>query len=182
MMNEIIKTAIEFLKLAPHYLTTVALISGALLFAPAPWLEHLGTTSLVTENRQWLGLAFITSTVLCLVAWTTSLWRWLRKSAARRSRHKHTLRRLHELTEDEKQILRYFLAKNTRANTLRLDDGVVQGLVRAGIIYRSAAIGNLLEGFAHNISDVAWDYLHEHPELLLGATNTYRNDELAYDW
>jgi hypothetical protein len=73
-----------------------------------------------------------------------------------------------------------YFAKNTRANTLRVDDGVVQGLVADGLIHRSASIGNMLEGFAHNITDLVWDYIHVHPELLEGTTNTYRTDKR--DW
>jgi hypothetical protein len=84
--------------------------------------------------------------------------------------------KLNSLTEDEKQILRYYIAKDTRTNVLRVDDGVVQGLVAAGIIYRSANVGNILEGFAHNITDLAWDYLYVHRDVLQGTTDLYRTD------
>ena len=90
--------------------------------------------------------------------------------------------RLNRLTEDEKQILRFYLAENTRANMLRIEDGVVQGLKADGIIFQSASLGNVLEGFAHNISDFAWDYLHINPHLLDGTTNTYRTDKRRRLW
>ena len=85
--------------------------------------------------------------------------------------------KLENLTEEEKQIMRYYLATKSRSNTLRIDDGVVNSLVANRIIYRGASVGNMLEGFAHNISDIAWEYLHSHPELLVGSTNTYRTDK-----
>jgi hypothetical protein len=89
----------------------------------------------------------------------------------------HITARLNRLTEDEKQILRYYFAKQTRANNLRVDDGTVQGLVADGIIYRSASLGTMYGGFAHNISDIAWDYLIMNPNLLEGETNFYRTDK-----
>jgi len=90
--------------------------------------------------------------------------------------------RLNTLTEDEKQILRFYIANNTRANSLKIDDGVVQGLANAQIIYRSASMGDLLRGWAFNISDFAWEYLNKNPHLLNGITNTYRNDRDSYSW
>ena len=91
-------------------------------------------------------------------------------------------KRLHSLTEDEKQILRFYIAENTRANTLRIEDGVVQGLISDRIIYQSASLGSILDGFAHNINDFAWDYLHVNPHLLEGTTNTCRTDKRRRNW
>ena len=70
----------------------------------------------------------------------------------------------------------------TRSNTLRIDDGVVNGLVAKGIIFRAASMGNLLEGMAHNIGDFAWDYLHENPHLLEGITDIARTDKRRSMW
>lgn len=90
--------------------------------------------------------------------------------------------KLEGLTEGEKQILRYYFAEGTRANTLRIDDGVVQELVACRILYRSSSVGDMLEGFAHNISDFAWDYIHSNPQVLEGTTNTYRTDKRESMW
>jgi len=90
--------------------------------------------------------------------------------------------KLSSLTEGEKQILRYYFAKDTRANTLKIDDGVVQGLVANRIIYRSASMGSILDGFAHNITDAAWNYICANPEVLQGTTNTYRTDKRERGW
>ncbi len=76
----------------------------------------------------------------------------------------------------------FYVAENTRANTLSIEDGIVQELVAERIIYRSASVGNMLEGFAHNISDIAWDYLHVYPQLLEGSTNTHRTDKRRGLW
>lgn len=182
MVSDFAKSALEFLKLAPRYLVSVAVAAGVLLFSPAAWLEQIGLDGFAHTNRQWLGLTFLISAVLWGVAVVAAVGGWIRRKAFRRSIEQHVVRKLQSLTEDEKQILRYYLAKNTRANMLKIDDGVVQGLVSDRIIYRSASMGNILEGFAHNISDFAWDYLHEHPQLLLGSTNLYRTDKRESHW
>lgn len=60
---------------------------------------------------------------------------------------------------------------------LKVDDGVVQGLVADQIIYRSASMGNILEGFAHNVTDFVWNYIHANSGVLQGTTNFYRTDK-----
>ena len=54
MLVEFTKSALEFLKLAPRYLISVAVISGALLFFQDTWPERLSLDSFVKANRQWL--------------------------------------------------------------------------------------------------------------------------------
>lgn len=180
MIPEIAKFALEFLKLAPRYLISVAIVSAALLFFPGSWLERIGLQGFAEEYRQWLGFVFLVSATLWVVAIAAAVWKAIASKFFRRSVRKHVIHRLSSLTEDEKQILRYYLAQNTRANMLKVDDGVVQGLVSDRIIYRSASMGSLVEGFAHNITNFAWEHLHANPELLNGSTNFYRTDKR--DW
>ena len=177
MLADLSKSALDFLKLSPRYLFSIALISASFLFFPRLWLEAIGLYKFSEEYRQWLGLTLMISANLWVVANILALWKFLGRHARQRKMRREVVRKLTSLTEDEKQILRYYLAENTRANTLRVDDGVVRGLVTSRIIYQSASIGNLLEGFAHNLTDFAWDYLHEYPELLDGTSNYYRTDK-----
>lgn len=182
MLEELTKSALEFLKLAPRYLIAVALISGVLLFLSESWLERIGLDVFAKVNRQWLGLTFLISITLWGVAVISDCWGWFSNKLFQRKYEQHIIRKLHELTEDEKQILRYYVAKNTRANMLKVDDGVVQGLVADHIIYRSASMGNILEGFAHNITDFVWDYIHANLDVLQGTTNFYRTDKRERNW
>ena len=176
------KSLFEFLKLTPRYLTAIGLVAGAILFGSDEFRETLGITQFAQDYRAILGIFFLSSIVLLLIALGGGgigrVRRWWRKRKA----FQRVTKRLHRLTEDEKQILRYYVAKNTRSNTLRVDDGIVQELVAEGIIYRSTSMGNMLEGFSHNISDVAWDYLHVYPNVLEGSTNTYRTDKRTGMW
>lgn len=177
MIAEISKSLLEALKLAPRYLVALGAAAAFLLFSSVDLLKKLGVLKFTEDYRMWLGLTLILSSSLFIVSFAIDIFGWFqRKRRAARFR-KHATKRLNSLTEEEKQILRFYVAKQSKSNVLRIDDGVVKGLVSAGIIYQSAALGNMLEGFAHNISDFAWEYLHEHPEVLDGTTNLYRTDK-----
>lgn len=102
---------------------------------------------------------------------------WIKGLWLKKARQKGIVNRLENLTEAEKQILRYYFANNTRGNILRIENGDVQALTLAGIIFRSSSLGSVLEGFAHNITEFAWDYILQDPHVLEGTTNTYYTDQ-----
>jgi hypothetical protein len=180
-MSDIVKSLLEFLKLTPRYLTAIGLVAGLILFGGDKFRETLGLTKFAQDYRFVLGILFLSSLVLLLVAIGSGgigrVKRWWRK----RKSFQRITQRLHRLTEDEKQILRYYIVNNTRSNCLNIQDGVVNGLVAAGIIFRSASVGDMIEGFSHNITDIAWNYLNIYPDVLEGSTNTYRTDKRD-DW
>jgi hypothetical protein len=180
MINDFLKVCLDALKLAPRYLIAIGAVAAFLLFSSHSLLKHLGVLEFAQNSRQWLGLILLITTSLFCVDLILRLASWIRKRRGESQFYKRMKKRLCNLTEDEKQILRYYLAKQTRSNVLRIDDGVVQGLAGAGIIHQSASLGNMIEGFAHNINDFAWCYLYEHIELLDGTTKTYRTDKRDY--
>jgi hypothetical protein len=182
MFAEGAKTFLEFLKLAPRYLIALGVMAAFLLFIDERLLKFIGVLEFAQSYRPVLGLTLIVTGALFLVSIAADGWALAKGWWRRRGFYRRIADRLNSLTEDEKQILRYYFAEQTRANSLRIDDGVVQGLVAEGIIYRSASVGNMLDGFAHNISDIAWEYLQAHPHLLNGTTNTYRTDKKSTYW
>ncbi len=182
MFAEFAKSFFEFLKLAPRYFIAFGIIAAFLLFGSEKILKQLSVFEFTQNYRPIIGLVLIVTVPLFLVSIFADTFSFIRDWWRKRKFYLKMTERLNSLTEDEKQILRYYFAKQTRGNKLRIEDGGVQGLVAAGIIYRSADLGSVLEGFAHNISDFAWDYLHIHPHLLEGNTNTYRTDERPSLW
>lgn len=182
MIAEPAKTFLEFLKLAPRYLIALGVMAAVLLFASEVFLKFIGVFEFAQDNRPMLGLILVVTSALFAVSVAGDGIALVKQWWFRQRHYRRMAERLNCLTEDEKQILRFYLAANTRANMLRIDDGVVQGLKTNGIIFQSASLGNAREGFAHNISDFAWDYLHVHPHLLEGTTNTYRTDKRESYW
>lgn len=181
-MIDMTKLPFELLKLAPRYLIAIGLVAGLMLFGGESFRDTLGLSKFVSEYRPYLGGLFLTSFVLLLVAISHDGVSAIMRRRREKEHDDRVRQYLRGLNEGEKQILRYYFTKNTRANSLRIDDGVVQGLVSNGIIFQSSALGTYFHGFAHNICDVAWDYLNAHPELLVGSTNTYRTDKTDDHW
>lgn len=176
-MADFIKALLELLKLAPRFIVALGGASAILLFANDQFLKRLGVFEMVQKYRFALGLTLVLSIAILGVNIASFLLGSLKHSWRKKKTFQEGIERLNSLTEDEKQILRYFLAADTRATMLRYDDGVVQGLVHRGIIYQSSSMGNLFQGFPYNISDWAWDYLQANPGVLKGYTNLYRTDK-----
>lgn len=179
-MEALFAKVVEILQLAPRYLAPVGLVAAVLLFSPPEWLEKVGVAQLAQDNRPVLGVALLFSGAVTLLAGAGAVLRGLRRWNFRRKRSRSVVKRLMTLTEDEKHILRYYIRYQTRSNTLRPHDGVVQGLVSAGLIYRAANLGSIVEGFAFNITEEAWQLLNEHQGLLDGDTTTIRTDSRAH--
>lgn len=179
---EWIKGIADVLKLDPRYLVAGMLLTGGALFLPASVHEQLGISSWVVAYKGWIGLAFAACAVLTTLSaltWVGQLVWSLWETKMRRS---DIAERLQKLTEPEKQILRYYLAKNTRSNSLRHQDGVVAGLAAVGVIHLASRTGTLVEGHAYNISEYAWKIIQENPDLLVGETNFYRCDKSDSPW
>ncbi|MCE5310484.1 MAG: superinfection exclusion B family protein [Acidobacteriales bacterium] len=169
---------LEFIKLAPRYLIAIGLVVGILLFGSDDFRKTLGLTEFTKNYRPILGVLFLSSLALLLVSVGSFVIDRIKSIWRDRKAFQRITKRLHSLTEDEKQILRFYIRHNTRANSLRIQDGIVKSLVSCGIIYRSTQLGDVANGFAHNISEIAWNYLHIHPHLLEGTTTTVRTDHL----
>jgi Super-infection exclusion protein B len=182
MIADTAKTLLEIVKLAPRYLIALGVMAAFMLFAGDDFLKLVGLHKFANDYRPELGFALIGTVALFSVSLIAELISVIKKWWKKRKFHSRVTKRLNCLTEGEKQILRFYLAQNTRANMLRIDDGVVQGLKASGIIFQSASLGTALDGFAHNISDFAWTYLHENMNLLEGTTNTYRTDKRELSW
>lgn len=177
MFADAVKAFLEFLKLAPRYLIALGIMAAFLLFADEEYLKRIGVLEFAQEKRSILGLTLVVTVSLFIVSIVADILSFVKGKWRKWISWRHIIDRLHCLTEDEKQILRFYIAEQTRANVLRYDDGVVQGLVFDGIIFRSSTVGSMFEGFSHNISEYAWNYLNTHPQLLEGTTTTYRSDK-----
>jgi hypothetical protein len=182
MLADITKSLLEFLKLAPRYLVAIAIVCALLLFASSNLQQTLGITNFVNSYRQWIGFSLISSLSVWIVVIGASVQEWVKHLWQVKRLQKRITKRLERLTELEKQILRYYFVKNTRGNKLRIQNGDVQALTRAGIIFQSASLGSVLEGFAHNISDFAWDYIQTNPHVLEGSSSTYFTDARERLW
>jgi hypothetical protein len=102
------------------------------------------------------------------------------KAAARYAQEKQSIRRgqdrLHHLTSEEKKLLQSYVKRGTRTRRWNVGSGVVNGLVRMGILFSSSNIGSQVEGFAYGISEWAFEYLNAHQELIATPGDTSEPD------
>ncbi len=165
----------EWLKLSTQQLLWLLLFSSLVLsvlsFAPDSALATFGLRDFRAEYRTWIGLSWLFA-FSGLVIWVgRSVYQWAKSKITIRQHIQKMQQRLHNLTPDERDILRGYIADNTRTQNLRTDSGVVNGLVTERILYRSSQIGTLYR-IDHNINPLAWDYLKKHPELLVNLKNS----------
>lgn len=119
---------VEWVKLAPRYLLAIALVTGVVLFGPSSFTVALGLAALPLPVRIAFGIGFLGSTCLLVVNWLADMTALGQKEWRRRRELKVLRGRLHNLTPDEKVILRRYIAGKTRTQELRPEDGVVGGL------------------------------------------------------
>lgn len=155
----------DWIKLSPKYLLPISLATGFIIFAKPEWLQLLGLTDLRAKYLSWIGAIFLLSTVLLLSHTAITFSSWVRKRFHMKRALKGAKERLHNLTAEEREILRNYIGNGTRTQELDIASGVVNELENDFIIYRSSNIGHL-SGWAYNIQPWAWDYLNKHPELI----------------
>ncbi len=127
MSTELFKHILEALKLAPKYLVAVGIVLTFLLFGPRELLQALGVQDVAKDYRSVVRGLLLCGAILG-VGVVQTVYAPLRRIFKRWQSRRHIkLERLKRLTEDEKQILRFYIANQSRSNKLRFDDGIVQG-------------------------------------------------------
>jgi len=158
--------ALNWLKLSPKYLVAISIATGAILFAPDSLITSLGMTEIKTTYKPWIGLGFIISASLLIANSSFYTFKWVKTRLTWRKNLAKCQSYLNDLTSDELEILREYIGTQSKTQYLPIDSGVVQGLVNNKIIYRSANVGDIVDGWAFNIQPWAWDYLNVNLHLL----------------
>lgn len=189
-MTEALAKVFEFFKLKLPTLIAVTIALSAFLFLPEDTAKQLGIEKLRADYRSYAGSLLLLSSALTLVQLIIKLWTGFSQWRNIRSLRKEAFECLHSLSPQEKQILVGYIVGNQKTQYFSPMDGVVNGLCAAGILFRASSMGNLFgRGFAFNIQPWAWDYLHEHPELVTegaprnseGYLIQYRNQDNLFD-
>lgn len=158
--------SLEAIKLSPKYLFPIVLVTGFLLFAGPGVLEIFGLSELSAKYKPYIGGVFLLSAALVLSHWAISLYKRGEEKRRWAKRIKTSTKRLHNLTVEERDVLRGYIGGNTRTQYFHLESGVVSGLELEHILFKSSNVGSLDSGWAYNIQPWAWEYLTKHRELL----------------
>jgi Super-infection exclusion protein B len=150
---------------SPRFMAAICIVCFVLLCLPLRTLSALGLQGMVLKYHAHIVLVFMFSSAMLLsypieyVARNSHGW------AMDRIYWKRIKERLHNLSEDEKHVLRPYITNNKRTNYFYLNNGTVAELCLCRILY----IPNtryLMSHVPHTMSDRVWKYLHKHPELL----------------
>jgi hypothetical protein len=155
-----------WLKLPQTVLWGLLIVSGLMLWGPPQFVTGLGLASFIQVYRMYLGVAFLFFAVATVPRLVANIVSWPLHAIQERRAGKQRIARLSDLSPQEKALVCHFLVNDTRSVTLSYTDGLTQGLVHAGIIYRASNLSQGGTRFAYNIQPWAWDYLREHPEIL----------------
>ncbi len=177
-MESLFKTATALLKSKLSILFGISVALGVLLIMPDATAGRLGLTTIRTTYLPYVSVPFFILASVTVVQCFVAAWRWVGEKIAAKRFEKEAKHRLGQLSAQEKQILCGYLMTDRRTQYFAVQDGVVQGLCHAGVIYLSSQVGNMnAEGFSFNIHDWAWDYLEEHKRLV--TEGVPRNSEGA---
>lgn len=153
------------LRLSIKKLLAVAVATGFLIFVDDETRRALGFDRLYNEYKPWFGGLFLLSAASFLIeggAWGLGLTGWY---IDRRKK----LKRLHDLTQKEKEILRDYVNEDTRTQNYSIAYGVVAELEREGILSRSTdCVAGPSQQSAYSIEPWAWSYLKKHRGLITG--------------
>lgn len=156
---------IDLLKLTPRYLIPVVLVSSILLFAPLSFLDQIGLSSFATQFKPYIAVVFLLSSALSITHWVTVLVNFIVKRVKRRNTENSYYKRLENLSDEEKKLLKRYMDHNTKTQYFFPADGVALGLEAQGILFRVSDIGEFSH-FPYNIQPWAWEHLKNHRELL----------------
>lgn len=161
-----ISQVIEWFKISNTHLFAVAIGCSIVLFTPEDFLRKFGLFNIKETYQTIISLLLLLALSILGARGCAAIITWIKQRFIWHGNLKEMKKRLHDLTLEEKQILRIYISGNTRTQDLLIQDGVANGLVSAKIIYRSANVGSMMGGFAFNIQPWAWVYLKENPHLL----------------
>ena len=148
--------------LSPQVMALVLLATSLLLFGGEDLIDTLGLRDFVETGRAYIGGAWLVSASGLAVRAFSWLARWSVRTARKLYWRMKRATLLDDLTPHECAVLAYFPQYQTKTARLDLGDGLVQGLVAKGIIFRASRYGELQGGrlaFDFRIADWAYTEL-----------------------
>jgi hypothetical protein len=160
------KAILDWITLTPKQSFIIFIITSILLFGGDQLITKLGLEKPIDYFQPWLGLIWLISIALILSNAFVPFYNGCIKKYKQRKYLKRCQKYLHDLTVDEKGLLREYIDNDTKTITAQLADGVVQELVTSDVIRLASSLSQHGDYFAYNIQPWAWRYLHENQYLL----------------
>ncbi len=165
-MNMIESKYLDWLKVSAKQALIMFIISTVLLFGGEELVASLGLLQAKEILKPWVGVVWIISLSIVISDPTFYAFNWVKTRVQWRIYLKQMQKTLHDLTPEEKKFLSVYIINDTKTQSADCNDGVVNGLVAAKIIFRSSNLSQYYTTFPYNIQPWAWEYLKNNPEIL----------------
>jgi hypothetical protein len=166
-MWEPIGPLITAIKNAGPRIYAAALVATLLLlFLPESIISHIGFAEFRQSYRVALGLVFIASASLLVVHAIPAIAPVVVSPWKRQLNRRTDLKRLADLTHDEKAFLRPYILDDENTRHALITSGVVKGLVAKGLLYRASKTSAPGGGFPYNMQPTIRSLLKKRPHLL----------------
>ena len=170
----------------PRFVFAIAITTGLILFLPVSILQQIGLDQLINSYRSIIGLAFLGASILSSIHVITIVHSRIKDKGLQVAKRREQVRLLLETTPPEKHILYGFIKGATKTQRLDVDSGVVNGLIRKGMIYPTAnrATSNVFHTSFHgpiftcdhNITDWTWEYIKNNEDAFFPTgSSVYEN-------
>ena len=165
-----LENLLNWVKAPKHLAWPLVVVSALLLWGPDAFKSGLGLEPFIDEYRKWFGVVFLFFLVVGLQPVVPFISGKIKEKYERFEIERKAKEKINDLTPGEKAILRYYIENNTRTQDLSIQNGDVSKLISDGFIYLASQVsyGGMRGSFTFpvNITDWAWNYLRQHPEVL----------------
>ncbi len=163
----------EFLSLDFRSLFILAGASWIIFFIPIFIWQGLGLLGLWSNTRPWIFLIGLVATAWLILGGVYDLLKLGKNRASnwieQQRKQKTNEKSISSASNVEKEVLARYLAEDTTTIAFDLRDGIVNGLIDKGILYRASQASNPMSvDFDVNIQSWAWDFIKSHPDVLKG--------------
>lgn len=149
-------------KLPTRYVGLVAIVTGALLFSPAWFLDRLHLSTIPAPYGALVGVAFLVSFGMVVTNFVGYLFDAFKRRGWSKKRQSIIKEALTQLDPIEQAILREFMLTGVSTLKIPMDNPSVVGLESKGILERVGRYGNYsVDGmmFPYRISAIANELL-----------------------
>jgi hypothetical protein len=150
----------------PGSAMTSLLILSIVLFSPDDFLNTLGVTGFVDNNRFVFGILWIVSLGGSVAAVAKKASEWIRKWRKRGKFPRYLKDQFSILSDDEKQVLRIYVDGNVSTCYFYINNGSVNSLIAKHILFRTGAIGSSLDKWPTSIQPEAMKLLRGNKKYL----------------
>lgn len=136
------KALFDLTKLPTKFFILFSFLSGFLLFAKSEILLKFHLDNLIEKHGWIIGLVFIISTGLVIVNFIVWLFDKVTRKIKREKLIKQFKKSLKNLDLQEKSVLREFIINGQFSIEMPIDNPIVSGLIKKGILNLNRQFGN----------------------------------------